>query len=143
MLQGQAGPVDSSMELVPGEEPEAEALMPSMSLDSFFAAFDDQDSAAQQMKQGQGDDLVDSILPSWDELIPPLGGQAGAFPPAGRDWQARPCFVLQDLAVFGCCGSSGHVCCQSPRHCHCGRVIASRIQGCCPRMWCMLAGLCV
>ena len=114
MLQPQAGPVDSSMELVPGEEPEPEALMPSMSLDSFFAAFDDQDSAAQQLKQGQGDDLVDSILPSWDELIPSLGGQAGAFPPAGREWQARPCF--QDTAVFGCCGSSENVCCWPLRH---------------------------
>lgn len=41
--------------------------LPSMSMDSFMAAIDDQDTLT-RLRAGQGDEYADRFLPSWDEL---------------------------------------------------------------------------
>lgn len=79
--------------------------LPSMSMDSFLATLDDQDMALQQLRHGQGgDDLADSILPSWEDLLPQPGdGMLSGMP----DWQACTFPRLFPMSIT--CMTSVHV----------------------------------
>lgn len=64
-------------------------LMPSLSLDSFFASCDERDAAARHAQQPPA--LMENVLPAWGEdlnNVPEGSLQAGA------DWQ-----VLADISI--------------------------------------------
>jgi hypothetical protein len=56
-------------------------LMPSLSLDSFFASYDEQNAAAQRAQVPP--QLVENVLPAWEDLG---NGQSGSLQ-AGADWR--------------------------------------------------------
>ena len=64
-------------------DPAVGGLLPAMSMDSFFAAFGDQDPSGQAGVEPVGlpDDFSESLLPTWDEL----GGDFSS----GLDWRVR------------------------------------------------------
>lgn len=68
-------------------------LLPSMSMDSFLAAIDEQDTVQQRLKSEPTDEFADSFLPSLDELTPlsALPGDSAPVQP-GRNWLASLSF---------------------------------------------------
>ncbi|MFX6853752.1 hypothetical protein ABTH64_18870, partial [Acinetobacter baumannii] len=56
-------------------------LMPSLSLDSFFASYDEQNAAAQRAQAPL--QLVENVLPAWEDLG---NGQSGSL--AVADWHS-------------------------------------------------------
>ena len=69
-------------------------LMPSLSLDSFFASCDEREAAHQRAQQPPA--MMENVLPAWGE---DLNNAPGGSLQAAADWQARgspfhclPCF---------------------------------------------------
>ena len=58
-------------------------LMPSLSLDSFFASCDEREAAAQRAHQPVA--MMENVLPAWGE---DLNNAPGGSLQAGADWQA-------------------------------------------------------
>lgn len=58
-------------------------LMPSLSLDSFFASCDEREAAAHRAQQPPA--MMENVLPAWGEDL--INGPGGSLQ-AGADWQA-------------------------------------------------------
>ena len=60
-------------------------LMPSLSLDSFFGAYDERDMAAQRAQAPPP--MMENVLPAWEDLS---NGPSNSLQ-AGADWRVRAC----------------------------------------------------
>jgi hypothetical protein len=67
-------------------------MMPSLSLDSFFASYDEQSAAAQRAQAPPS--LVENVLPAWEDVG---NGQSGSLQ-GGGDWRVRP--ELSSISPF-------------------------------------------